>query len=72
MCLAHFDDARFDEYENQVHTGYVWAPAFLFRSKRRDILQGLLARPSIDSAARFQNQLEKRAREILARSLSKL
>jgi predicted metal-dependent HD superfamily phosphohydrolase len=31
---------RFDEYERQVREEYSWVPGFLFRRKRREILEG--------------------------------
>ncbi len=72
LSILGADAARFDEYENQVRAEYHWVPAFLFRRKRREILQGFLARPSIYSTMHFKNQLEKKARENLARALHKL
>jgi predicted metal-dependent HD superfamily phosphohydrolase len=64
--------ARFDEYEQQVRDEYAWVPAFLFRRTRRKILEAFLARPSIYATVHFHSQLEKKARENLARALLKL
>jgi len=72
LSILGAEAARFDEYENQVRAEFHWVPAFLFRRKRREILQGFLARPSIYSTTHFKNRLEKKARENLARSLGKL
>jgi predicted metal-dependent HD superfamily phosphohydrolase len=72
LSILSADAVRFDEYENQVRAEYQWVPAFLFRRKRREILQGFLARPSIYSTTHFKNHLEKKARENLARSFGKL
>ena len=72
LAILGADAARFDQYEDQVREEYGFVPAFLFRRTRKKILEGFLARPSIYSTAHFKSQLEKRARENLARSLAKL
>lgn len=63
---------RFDEYERQVRQEYAWVPGFLFRRRRREVLEGFLGRPAIYSTSFFNGMLEKKARENLARSLSAL
>ena len=63
---------RFDEYEVQVRQEYAWVPGPLFRRKRREILQGFLARPSIYSTEWFFSRREEQARDNLRRSLSRL
>lgn len=72
LSILGADAARFDEYEHQVRAEYGWVPDFLFRRTRRKILQSFIARPSIYATTHFKNQLEKKARENLARSLSAL
>jgi predicted metal-dependent HD superfamily phosphohydrolase len=72
LSILGADAARFDEYENQVRAEYGWVPDFLFRRTRKKILESFLARQSIYSTVHFKNQLEKKARDNLARSLSKL
>ena len=69
LAILGADDARFDEYEHQVRAEYGWVPEFLFRRTRKKILQGFLARPSLYATAHFKNQLEKKARANLARSI---
>lgn len=69
LSILGADAARFDEYEAQVRAEYRWAPGFLYRRKRREVLEGFLARESIYSTAHFRNPLEKKARDNLARSL---
>jgi predicted metal-dependent HD superfamily phosphohydrolase len=64
--------ARFDEYEAQIREEYAWVPAFVYRRKRRDLLQGFLARASVFNTAAFIGRYEQRARENLARSLARL
>jgi predicted metal-dependent HD superfamily phosphohydrolase len=63
---------RFDEYERQVRAEYAWVPEFLFRRKRRQILEELLARASIFSTVPMREHLEARARANLGRSLERL
>ena len=63
---------RFDEYERQVREEYSWVPGFLFRRKRREILQGFLARPHVFSTEHFRHAYETQARANLARSIEQL
>ena len=58
--------------EDQVRAEYSWVQSILFRSTRRKILEGFLQRASIYSTAHFHGRLEKKARENLARSLTRL
>ena len=63
---------RFDEYEEQVRAEYSWVPAIVFRAKRREILRGFLARPSIFHTRKFAEAYEARARANLERSIARL
>ena len=63
---------RFDEYEAQVRAEYGWAPEFLFRRKRREVLAEFLARNRIYNTPRLREALESQARENLAYSLQQL
>jgi predicted metal-dependent HD superfamily phosphohydrolase len=63
---------RFDEYERQVRQEYAWVPDLLFCSKRREILEAFLARPSIFSTGYFQAKYEAQARVNLERSITAL
>jgi predicted metal-dependent HD superfamily phosphohydrolase len=63
---------RFDEYERQVREEYSWVPGFLFRRKRREILETFLARPHIYNTDHFQARYEVSARANLARSIQQL
>ena len=65
-------EKRFDEYEQQVREEYGWVPGLIYRRKRREILEGLLARATIYGTERFIRRYEPRARENLARSLARL
>lgn len=63
--------ARFDEYEEQIRAEYAWVPAVLFRRKRREVLEGFLARERIYVSGRFVAD-EERARANLVRSIGRL
>ncbi len=58
-------DCAFDEYELQIREEYAVIPAFLFRRKRRAVLEGFLQRPRIFNTQRFFDLYEVRARENL-------
>jgi predicted metal-dependent HD superfamily phosphohydrolase len=63
---------RFDEYERQIREEYGWVDEELFRSRRRSVLTGFLARPTIFATPHFQTALEAGARANLSRSLRRL
>ena len=63
---------RFDEYERQVREEYSWVPGFLFRRKRREILEGFLARPHLYNTDHFRASCEAFARANLTRSIKRL
>lgn len=62
--------ARFAEYEKQIRKEYAYVPGFLFKRKRRQILQGFLDRERIYSTALFHATREAAARENLARAIA--
>jgi predicted metal-dependent HD superfamily phosphohydrolase len=63
---------RFDKYERQVGEEYSWVPGFMFRRKRREILEAFLARPRVYNTERFRARYESTARANLARSIAQL
>jgi predicted metal-dependent HD superfamily phosphohydrolase len=65
------EQTRFDEYENQVRQEYSWVPEFLYRRERRKVLEQFLNRSTIYSTEYFRDEFEARARDNLARSLTK-
>lgn len=65
------EPARFDEYEREIRAEYAWVPGPIFRSKRRDVLGGFLARERIYMSGAFDAD-ERRARANIARSLEAL
>ncbi len=64
--------ARFDEYERQVRAEYSWVLGLMFRRKRREILEGFLARPHVFSTGYFRAAYEGQARANLERSVKAL
>ncbi len=64
--------ARFQEYEQQVRAEYAWVPRWVFRRKRRELLQEFLARAPIYSQPELRASLEAQARENLAQSIRQL
>lgn len=64
--------ARFDEYERQVREEYSWVPGWLFRRKRREILEAFLARPRVFNTDYFFVLYEVQARANLKRSITSL
>lgn len=63
---------RFDEYERQVREEYSWVPGFIFKRKRREILEGFLQRPRLYNTEHFRLRYETGARANLARSIRQL
>ena len=72
LSILAAPEERFDEYERQVRAEYSWVPGFLFRRKRKEILEGFLARPNIFQTAYFQAKYETAARQNLQRSIRAL
>ena len=60
---------RFAEYEAQIRREYAFVPESLFRAKRREILRGFLARPSVYATAPFVARFEAAARRNLAQAV---
>ena len=72
LAILGAEPERFDEYEVQVRQEYAWVPGPLFRRKRREILEGFLARPRLYATEWFHQRLESPARDNLRRSLARL
>ena len=60
---------RFDEYQEQIRQEYSFMPHEDFQRRRREILEGFLARPAIYQTEWFAFRFEKAARANLAREL---
>lgn len=63
---------RFAEYEQQVRREYRWVPWFLYKKKRRELLQHFLREPHIFNTELFYTYFERRARENLQQSITRL
>lgn len=72
LAILGAAEERFDEYERQVRQEYAWVPEPLFRQKRREILEALIARPQIFSTEYFRSKYEAQARANLERSIGAL
>jgi len=64
--------ARFAQYEAQVRDEYAWVDEATFRQRRREVLTGFLARPTIYATDPFRTRLEAAARANLERSIRQL
>lgn len=72
LSILGADAERFDEYERQVREEYRHVPELLFRTKRRSVLKGFLARPRLYNTQAYAERLEAKARENLRRSIERL
>jgi predicted metal-dependent HD superfamily phosphohydrolase len=70
LSILGAEAERFAEYERQIRQEYSFVPKWLFRRKRRAILQGFLDRPAIYGTAHFRAKLEQRARENLRQAIA--
>jgi len=62
----------YDAFELNIRREYRRVPGFIFRKKRKAILQGFLARKRLYATDHFHNKLERQARENLLRAISNL
>ncbi|WP_410211067.1 metal-dependent hydrolase [Aquirhabdus sp.] len=65
-------EERFAEYDRQVRQEYAWVADEIFKEKRREILEGFLARPQIFNSEYFFTHFERSARKNLKRAISQL
>lgn len=72
LSILGADAPRFDQYELQIREEYAAIPTFLFRRKRRAVLEGFLHRPRIFNTQCFFDLYEVPAHENLCRSISVL
>ena len=66
------DEERFEAYDRDVRKEYAWVPGFLYRRKRREVLQAFLERPRIYATNAAHAELEAPARRNLTAALSRL
>ncbi|MEO5672932.1 MAG: N-methyl-D-aspartate receptor NMDAR2C subunit [Ramlibacter sp.] len=72
LSILGAEPARFDESDAQIREEYAHVPHAQFVERRRGILGGFLARPSIYSTEHFHALLEQRARANLQRAVARL
>lgn len=65
-------EIRFLEYEKQIRDEYAWVPDSLYASKRAEILERFLARPTLYATDWFRAKYEQSARHQLNSSIAKL
>jgi len=70
LSILGAEQARFDEYERQVHAEYAFVPDEVRLPRRRAILQRFLDREAIYATPRMHALLEARARVNLRRSIA--
>ncbi len=63
---------RFFEYEQQIRAEYKVVPEAIFNTKRAELLQQLLARPTLFNTDAFISRYESQARANLAQAISSL
>lgn len=62
----------FAQYEQWIRQEYRWVPQFLYRRKRKALLNGFLQQPSIYQTRHFQQLLETQARQNLNWAVAQL
>ena len=62
----------YDAFEVDIRREYKRVPAFIFKKKRKTILQGFMSRDSIYATPYFKEKLETQARINLLRAVSQL
>jgi predicted metal-dependent HD superfamily phosphohydrolase len=67
LAILGSSSLRFAEYERQVRDEYSFVPGFIFRKKRRQILQGFLERRPLYQTPDLQLRFELQARRNLSR-----
>ncbi|MCB0087254.1 MAG: hypothetical protein KDE54_05020, partial [Caldilineaceae bacterium] len=70
LAILGAESERFEEYEAQIRAEYSDVPSPLFRRKRRQILEGFLARSSIYATPELRQRFEERARQNIARAIA--
>ena len=72
LAILGASEDRFDEYDRQVRIEYRRVPGFLYRRKRREVLQSFLERDELYSCIAYRDALEVQARLNLARAIERL
>ncbi|MFC4311265.1 N-methyl-D-aspartate receptor NMDAR2C subunit [Steroidobacter flavus] len=72
LSILGVDEAAYATFEKQVREEYRWVPGPLFRSKRAEILESFLARPTLYSTSPFRTKYEAPARRNLTSAIAAL
>jgi predicted metal-dependent HD superfamily phosphohydrolase len=72
LSILGRDRQEFEKYEQAIREEYKWVPGAIYRRKRVEILQSFLERPAIYQTDHFRGLFERRARENLEWSISRL
>ena len=72
LSILGQSEERFSEYEQQIRKEYRWVPRPIFASKRAEILDRFLARPTIFATEWFRAKYERQARRNLQASIANL
>jgi predicted metal-dependent HD superfamily phosphohydrolase len=72
LSILGEDANTYSQYESDIRKEYRWVPFFLYRKKRREILNAFLQRKSIYSHAFFRQRHEARAKDNLRAAIEKL
>lgn len=72
LAILGASPERFEAYDTDVRKEYAWVPGFLYRRKRRAVLQSFLDRPRIYTTELAHRELDAAARRNLAAALSRL
>ena len=62
----------YDEFERNVRKEYKFVPSFIYRKKRKALLESFLANASIYNLGYFKDKYEKAARENISRTIKLL
>ncbi len=72
LAILGASEERFNEYDRQIREEFVHIPGFLYRRKRRAVLQTFLSRPQIYVHEDYAAVFELKARENLSRAIHAL
>ena len=72
LSILGREPAVFDAFDQAIRKEYSWVPGFLYRQKRRQLLQHLLDRPVLYATPALRERFEAPARANLERALGRL
>lgn len=72
LTILGGDPDAYQAFETNIRREYKWVPGPLFRRKRREVLEGFLARRQIYATGRFRDRYEAAARRNLRSAIAAL